>query len=544
MLTAHHLTKYHNLKPILLDVSFSLNPGDHFGLIGPNGSGKSTLIRILAGLEQPDDGVVTAYPENIHIGYLPQVFEVSPLLTVGEFLDSVSDNKVSLSNDLEKIAELLTRNPNREDLQKEFDLILSKLNAPAVSEDYRRDVLHQLALDQIISSTKMHTLSGGQKTRLILASILLQEPDLLLLDEPTNHLDIEMLEWLETWISSYKGPCLIVSHDRTFLDHTAHQILDLDPETHFIRRYPGNYSEYVDHYLHDKELISAAYRDQVYEIRRMRQDIARTKQQAKQVELSTTSRQPGIRRYAKKVAKKAKAREKKLDRFLGSDQRIEKPKQSWQMNIKFGQQTHHSQTIMHLEQLTIGYPDAAPLLLDINQQILHEDRIALVGPNGSGKSTLIKVMVGMLDPLQGRIINSDSTKIGYMPQEQTWTDFSQSALDLIQNVAPLNQTEARAFLHYYLFSGDDALRPISQLSIGERARLTLASLVAKGCNFLILDEPINHLDIPSRERFEQALTNFEGTILAVVHDRYFIDRFAAKMWRIQDHRLQVEYLIT
>ena len=372
----------------------------------------------------------------------------------------------------------------------------------------------------------------------MLARVLLEEPHLLLLDEPTNHLDIEMLEWLEAWLTRFAGAALIVSHDRAFLDNTVESILDLNPEAHTIRAYKGNYSDYLEQYLKEQDKQWAAYRDQEYKIRRMKQDINRTKQQALRVEMTTTPRQPGVRRIAKKVAAKAKSREKKLERYIESDERVEKPKPSWQMKLEFEADNNLSKNVLIASNLSVGYDKDKPLLANLNLHIRAGQRIAFTGPNGSGKTTLLRTMAGKLEPLAGNLKLGVTVKLGYMTQEQELLDPSLSALQIIQRVAPFNETEARHFLHFFLFSGDDPLRPARELSYGERARLQLGLLVAQGRTFLLLDEPINHLDIPSRVRFEQALANFEGTILAVVHDRYFIERFATEVWNVKDGKIE------
>jgi ATP-binding cassette subfamily F protein 3 len=364
----------------------------------------------------------------------------------------------------------------------------------------------------------------------MLARLLLDAPNLLLLDEPTNHLDIAMLEWLEGWLGSFTGAALIVSHDRACLDNTVSRILDLDPETQSIHEYMGNYSDYLEQFLAARERQWDDYRDQVAEIRRIRQDIARTKEQARQVEQSTTPRQPHVRRIAKKVAVKALAREKKLERFLESDEIVEKPKPSWQLKLDFAAPEHQSRDILVTERLSVGYPGNPPLLQDLRLHIRAGQRIALTGPNGCGKTTLLRTIAGRLEPVSGSLRLGASARLGFMTQEQEHLDLRKSALETIQSAGLFNQTEARHFLHFFLFSGDDPLRPAGSLSYGERARLELALLVAQGCTFLLLDEPINHLDIPSRARFEQALNKYTGTVLAVVHDRYFIEQFAKAIW--------------
>ncbi len=512
MLTAHHLNKSYNVKTILHDISITINPRDRLGLIGPNGSGKTTLLRILAGLEEADSGVITLNQPDIRIGYLAQGLQFDPDMKVGEFLQDSAGDLSILEQQLTNLASQMILEPERADLQLDYNLAIEQINWIQQNRNRSYGVLGSLGVDAFDADKTIGSLSGGQKTRLALARILLISPQVLLLDEPTNHLDIAMLEWLESWLANYPGGALIVSHDRAFLDNTVNSILDLDPITHTIHQYKGNYSDYLDQYLAEQERLDALYRDQVYQIQKMRRDIQRTKQQSLHVELTTTSREPGVRRIAKKVARKAKSREKKLERYQESDDRVEKPKLSWQMKLEFSPMTHLSQEILRTEQMAIGYPDLAPFLQDINLVIRGGERIALTGPNGGGKTTLMRTIAGELPPLHGSVHIGSSIKTGYMPQEQEFTNLTYSALEIIQTSAALNDTDARTYLHKYLLSGDDSLRPVSELSYGERARLALATLVVKGCNFLLLDEPINHLDIPSRLRFEQALHQFEGTV--------------------------------
>jgi ATP-binding cassette subfamily F protein 3 len=280
-----------------------------------------------------------------------------------------------------------------------------------------------------------------------------------------------------------------------------------------------------------------AWRDQQAEIRRVRQDIERTRNQALSVELTTTPGQPGVRRYAKKVAKKAESREKKLERYMESDERVEKPTRSWQMKLAFEDTPESGKDVLILEDISIGY-DGVPLAGEINQVLRAGERVALVGPNGCGKTTLLRVIAEKLAPLAGRVRLGTNVKLGYYAQEQETLDPESTPLETITRVAAMSETDIRSFLHYFLFAGDEVFVPVASLSYGERARLVLARLVATGCNFLMLDEPINHLDIPSRAKFEQAMQAFEGTVLAVVHDRYFIRTFATRVWAIRDGRLR------
>jgi ATP-binding cassette, subfamily F, member 3 len=535
MLTAHHLTKSYNIHTVLTDISFSISNRDRLGLIGPNGCGKSTLMRILMGIEAPDSGSVIRTLPGLRIGYLAQGMDLAPDQTLQSTLQLDSVKADELESEIASVAASLSIEPDDAALQARYDFLLHQLSSGGRQP---RDILSPLGLAEIPFDTPVKNLSGGQKTRLMLARILLEEPQLLLLDEPTNHLDIEMLEWLENWLNSFSGAALIISHDRAFLDNTVTTILDLNAETHNLRTYPGNYSDYLLQYLKAQDKQRAAYRDQEYEIRRMKQDIARTKEQSRHVEITTTPRQPGVRRIAKKVAAKAKSREKKLSRYLEAEGRVEKPKPSWQMKLEFNSPEELSRNVLVTENLSVGYEAGKPLLADLNIHIRASQRIALTGSNGAGKTTFIRTLAGQLPPLSGKMRLGASVKVGYMAQEQELLDPALSPLETVQRVATFNETEARNFLHYFLFSGDDPLRPCRELSYGERARLQLALLVAEGCNFLLLDEPINHLDIPSRARFEQSLNQFKGTVLAVVHDRYFIEQFASELWLAESGRIE------
>lgn len=497
----------------------------------------------------PDEGTITYTQPGLQIGYLAQGFELEPEQSIAEAVNKAQGNLQKLESDLVRLASLIGKEPNRKDLQALYDDVLNEIKRVSQNNQSAK-VMDNFGLSSIPPDQPVGSLSGGQKTRLGLALLLLSTPHLLLLDEPTNHLDIQMLEWLEQWLSQFRGATLLVSHDRTFLDNTVSSIIELDPFTHMAKQYAGNFTQYLGQKEAERLKHQQLYIDQQAEIRRMQQDINRVKAQAEHTERQASSIRIGgpdykIKGYksyqqgiAKKVAKKAKARENKLTRYLESDDIIEKPRQSKEIKLDFGLQSHLGQDVLHLDNVSIGYPGQPALLVDINLDLRAGQRIVLTGPNGSGKTTLLKAISGKLPPITGIINLGASVRLGYMTQEQEMLNPDDSALATIMHLAPFNETEARTFLHKFLFSKDDPLRPVADLSYGERSRLELAMLVAQGNNFLILDEPINHLDIPSRARFEQALTHFDGTILAVVHDRYFIKTFAQEIWSIEDHNIK------
>ena len=447
-----------------------------------------------------------------------------------------------LEDQLMMLADSVAQEPENQEIQEAYDAALKKLEGYQPPGFHPQEIIETFNLHDLPQGIRLSQLSGGQKTRLGLAKILIEEPAILVLDEPTNHLDISALEWLEGWIAAFPGGVLIVSHDRTFLDNTVTSIFDLDPISHTLHPYQGNYSQYLEQFLNIQEKQLAAYRDQVYEIRKMKQDISKTKNQAYQVEITTTSREPNIRRYAKKVARKAKSREKKLERYLDSDERIEKPSQSWQLKVEFTENKHHSQQVVRFDDLQAGYSLDNVLVSGFIHSLKFGARVALTGPNGSGKTTLLRTISGELEPLSGSVVLGANIRPGYMTQAQESLADNLSVLETIQHTASMSETDVRSFLHYFLFTGDDVFLQVENLSLGERARLQLASLIIQGCDFLLLDEPINHLDIPSRTQFEQALSVFNGTVLAVVHDRYFIQRFASEIWILDDSgRLKINY---
>jgi ATP-binding cassette, subfamily F, member 3 len=547
MLTVHHLNKSFDHQILFEDVTFSLNPGERLGLIGPNGCGKTTLLRILAGAEQPDSGHVRRDPA-LRIGYLPQSFEPDANMTLGEIVGRSAGSVEALENELTVLSGKLAAQPADPALHRHYDELLRRIQSAETGRI--AVILAGLGLDGISRDMPGRLLSGGQKTRLSLALVLLGEPQLLLLDEPTNHLDIQMLEWLENWLLDCRCAALIVSHDRTFLDHTVTRILAMDAKQRCTREYSGNFSVYLQQRQAEIEKQWAVYKDQQFEIRRMQQDIQRVKEQAARTERQASSvriggsemKNKGFKSYqqgiAKKVAKKAKSREKKLERYLEAEERVERPQRSRSIKLEFREAARLGRIAIQLDGLSVGYDPAHPLLRNLTLELRAGRRIVLTGPNGSGKTTLLRTIAGQLAPLAGEVCLGANLNMGYMTQDQSSLSLSSTPLETVLQSDDAgrclhNETQARCFLANFLILGDEALKPNSLLSHGQRARLMLALLVAGGCNCLLLDEPINHLDIPSRTQFEQALGGFEGAVLAVVHDRYFIERFADEVWWVE-----------
>ena len=534
MLQVQNLHKSYGIATVLAGASFLINDGEHVGLIGPNGVGKSTLLRCIIGQDQPDSGSVIQSPAGQTLGYVPQSF--SELLggkTIAEVLADAQAAYSTAEAALERAGAALADAADMDTALAAYDAALGQFEALGGYEREHRTaaVLEGLGLGALDPATPARTLSGGQKTRLGLAALLLSAPDLLLLDEPTNHLDVVALEWLEAFVRGYGGAVLVVSHDREFLDHTVARILYLDPLTRTIKSYAGNYSDFVDAREQERANQLETWKKQQDYIEQVETDIARLKGQALGVELSTTPAQPTIRRYAKKVAKKAKSRERKLERFLESDERVEKPKNSWGLKLDFGPPPAGGRAVLRVDDVAFDYGARAdaPLLADVSFEVAYGERVALVGPNGAGKTTLLRLITGQLEPQAGVVKLGANVRLGVMAQEQETLDPQATVLATVLNARAMSETEARNFLHFFLFGGDSVFRPVGACSLGERSRLQLALLVLRGCNLLVLDEPLNHLDIEGREHFEQALDAFEGTVIAVAHDRAFLRGFAERV---------------
>jgi ATP-binding cassette subfamily F protein 3 len=535
MLQLSNIHKSYGDVTVLENVSFIVNPGDRLGLIGPNGCGKTTLLRIIAGQEQPNAGSVQLDLPGLRLGYLEQGQRYAEADTLSDFLQI---GEKALATAAARVAELATalataNGPEQVRLMKMYNEALTGLETLAETQTPLHEVeavLTGLGLDDVPLDTPVATLSGGQKTRLGLARLLAHKPRLLLLDEPTNHLDIEALEWLEAWLQAYQGAALLVSHDRMFLERTVNTILELDPQTHTVTLYPGAFEEYVRAKAREQERQWTAYKDQQERIAQMERSIGQLSNYAGSIERGTVDFH--IRKIAKGIARQATVQRRRLERELERE-RVEKPRRTWQMKLTFENTPESGQDVLVLTDLAVGYA-SVPLVREANQVLRAGERVALVGPNGAGKTTLLRVIAGQLAPLSGEVKLGTNVKLGYYAQEQETLNPASTPFETVAEVAAMSETDMRAFLHYFLFTGDEVFIPVEKLSYGERARLALARLVATGCNFLMLDEPINHLDIPSRAKFEEAMTAFEGTVLAVVHDRYFIRAFATALWAIHD----------
>ncbi len=518
------------------DVSFIVNARERVGLIGANGSGKSTLIRIIMGMESPSKGSISLNPPDLRVGYLSQGVVLEDNATIESVIFPQKLIIAQAEAELERLAEQMAA--GNESAYDAYDTALNNLLhvSASLEEQAGYRALAELGLEQVNMQAPVSELSGGQKTRLTLARLVAANPRLLVLDEPTNHLDISALAWLEDWIMGFDGGVLVVSHDRAFLDRIVTRVVVLNRETSHAEVFAGNYSEYIAFKQTEQRKQYMLWKDQQAEISRLQADVSRT--MAKAVNRENATVNDFQRGRAKMVAKKAQAKAHRLEKYIESDDIVDKPSQHWDVKITFDAITPIHGTSIQLQGVSIGYD--RPLIQDIDLTVGGRERIAIIGPNGHGKSTLIKTIIGEVPPLSGRVIVNERAHIGYLSQEQDVLEAAYNAVEVIQQVAPMTQTDARTFLHLFLFRGDDAMRQVQDLSYGERTRLMLARLVASGANVLLMDEPLNHLDITSREEFQQAIMNYNGAIIAILHDRYFIQQFAHKIWHFADGSVREE----
>lgn len=512
ILQTQKISRYFGAEKLFDNVSVEIKEKSRVGLVGRNGAGKTTLLNILSGREEPDSGTIHK-KKDCTIGYLDQHTGLESSLTIWEEIVKLADPVKKVENDMHEIEEQLgsihldkassdyTELLNRYDsLQQQF----RDMNGYGI-ESEMRSVLHGFRFYEEDYDTPISNLSGGQKTRLALAKLLLEKKDLLILDEPTNHLDIDTLTWLESYLQNYSKALLIVSHDRYFLDKVVQDIYEVSrgAVTHF----PGNYSNYL---RQKAELIKREWK--VYE-----------KQQKKREKLEDFVNKNIVRAS---TTKRAQARRKQLEKM----DPIDKPQNDEKSaHFQFSADRTSGQVVIQTENLAIGY-DETPVSKEINLDIRKEDSFAIVGPNGVGKTTLLKTFMNLLPPLEGDIKLGTKVDLGYYDQEQKMLNEKKTVLDEVWDDHPLlPEQNVRTLLGSFLFSGEDTDKRISSLSGGEKARVALAKLALEKNNTLLLDEPTNHLDIDSKEVLENALIDFEGTLLFVSHDRYFINRLATKV---------------
>ena len=519
LLVATGLSKAFGALDVFQGVDLRIEAGDRIGMVGPNGAGKTTLLRILAGAETPSAGDA-ARKRGLTVGYLPQDPPpagddtlVGAMLRVFEPLRARGAALAGLEQRLAAAAH--SRNGDYDALLAGYGHAQTAFEvAGGYTYEVRiRQVLGGLGFDEHEHDKLLAHLSGGERTRALLAQLLLEAPDLLLMDEPTNHLDLEAVEWLEETLLHWRGALVIVAHDRYFLDKVASRIWDMDFGG--LEAYRGNYS---------------AYHLQL-EMRRERQRREWEEQQEFVAETEDFIR----RNIAGQRTREAQGRRTRLERFL-RDEAIARPQEDRRIRLGLTTVIRSGDLVLATKDLVVGYD--RPLFRSPDLEIYRGDRVALIGPNGAGKTTLLKTILGQLEPLAGKIRFGASVQVGYLAQAQAGLNPEQSVLDAILEIRNLPLSQARSFLGQFLFSGDDAFRPISSLSGGQRSRVALARLTLHGANFLLLDEPTNHLDLASQEILEDVLRNFPGTVLLVSHDRYLVQALATHVWRVDGEELR------
>ncbi len=514
ILTVSDLGKSYGSESIFSGITFQLAEREHAALVGVNGAGKSTLLRIIAGTEYPATGEVVR-STGARITYLPQEARFASDRTVREEARLAFAEALAAGERMRDVERQMAEATDGalDDLLAEYDRLQTRFeSAGGYDVEHRTDeVLMGLGFVEAQFDEPVNRLSGGQKTRLALAKALLADPDLLLLDEPTNHLDLEMLEWLEGFLRSWSGACLVVSHDRYFLDRVTTRTLDLSFGR--LEDYPAPYARYL--VLREERM---ARRRQEYE--EQQAFIARTEE--------------FIRKYkAGQRSKEARGRQTRLERL----ERLNRPEEHESLRLRGGPAVRSGRDVLSLAPLRVGYVDAAgdhELVRTPSLTIERGDRVALIGPNGSGKTSLLRTLTGDVKPLAGRFSFGANVKVGYYAQGHEGLPLDGTPLSIILAAQPIGEEAARTYLGRFLFSEDDVYKPVASLSGGERSRLALALLLLQQANFLILDEPTNHLDVRTRETLEEMLNAFDGTILFVSHDRFFIDRVATRVWAIED----------
>lgn len=523
LLQVQQISKFFGAEVILDNIKLEVKTGDRIALVGRNGAGKSTLLKIIAGKMSYDGGTISK-PKSVEIGYLAQNTGLESSKTIWDEMLSVFDSLRKMEADLRKMElrlgepELYNDPEKYQALMTDYDTLQHtfKESGGYTYEAEIRSVLNGLRFYPEDYEVEIASLSGGQKTRLALAKLLLAKQDILVLDEPTNHLDIETLAWLETYLQNYHGSLLIVSHDRYFLDKVVNQVYEISRTK--IDYYKGNYSSFVNQKQAKLEQMWKEFDKQQKQIAKLEDFVARNI-----VRASTT--------------KRAQSRRKQLEKMdvLGRPQGDEK---AAHFGFQFEKQT--GKDVLMVDQLSIGYAKDKRIASNLTFEMKRQDSLALVGPNGIGKSTLLKTLIRDIPALSGEFHFGAGVKIGYYDQEQAKLTSNKTVLmELWDDYPELNEVNVRTTLGNFLFSNDDVLKNVQSLSGGEKARLALAKLTLLEANVLILDEPTNHLDIESKEVLEAALIDFEGTILFVSHDRYFINRIASKIVELAPEKATV-----
>ncbi len=526
ILSCNNISKAYVVDNIIEDISFTINDNEKVGLIGLNGAGKTTLFNILTGELDYDNGNLII-PKNKKIAYLKQNTKIESDKTIFDEMLTMFEEVISMENNIRQLELEISKFTEHdedgvlENLMEQY----TKLNERFLELDgysYKsliRGVLKGLSFNDEDFDKPINVLSGGQKTRVMLAKLLLEKADILLLDEPTNHLDIEAIAWLEKYLKSFNGAVIIISHDRYFLDNIVNRVLLLENKN--LKSYNGNYSEFMKKRKAEMEQELKKYEEYEKEIERQEEMINR------------------LHAYgSKRNIRQAFSRQKALDKI----KKMERPNfENKKVRLRFTPKLRSGQDVLKVESLSKSYGENN-IFKDISFNIYRGEKVGIIGPNGIGKSTLLKIIAGKLDNFDGEIVPGHFVNIGYYDQEQTYLDLENTVIDEIWDENPkFNYYDIRSLLAQFLFTGDDLFKIIGDLSGGEKGRLSLLKLMLSEANFLLMDEPTNHLDIDSKEILEDSLVNYDGTILVVSHDRYFLNKVTTKIIDMSQEGL-FEYL--
>ena len=500
-------------KKILDGLTFQIDQGERVGLLGKNGAGKTTLFKILTGELDWDDGEVHIAPGK-GVGLISQIPVYPPEYTVEDVLQTAFGRIRAMEREMAELTERMGRDSDPA-LLRRYDALTAAFEAGGGYDTITslNKVCNGLEISQDMRSQLFSSLSGGEKTRVNLARLILEDTDILLLDEPTNHLDLRATEWLEEYLDKYKGTVLAISHDRWFLDRVVKRVIEIqDGKAEF---YEGNYSFYVVEKEH-------RYQEQLkrYE-----------KEQAKIEQLEKAAQQLRIWAYSgnDKIFKRAQSMEKRIERLRTTD----KPAKERRLDMKFGEREFRGDEVLTIKELKKSF-DGRTLFDHVNLEVVGGERIALLGDNGTGKSTLLKILLKEEEPDSGKLKMGPTVKVGYLPQIIHFSHPERNLVDTMIYDQDCSTQTARNRLAAFNFRGEDVFKPVSALSGGEQSRLRLCMLMDEQINLLILDEPTNHLDIASREWIEEAVAEYEGNLLFVSHDRYFIKQFATRIWMLED----------
>lgn len=518
ILNATNISKSFGSNEIIKDATFLVNEHEKVAIVGVNGAGKTTLLKILTGEESADSGSITL-AKDAKLGYLRQINNVDSALSIIDELYTVIEPILNMEKRMSQMQEDMKHLTGSE-LEELYSSYTALTHSYELMDGYAAKsrvvgILKGLGFEEADFDRKINTLSGGQKTRVFLAKLLLEEPDIILLDEPTNHLDLRSIEWLESYLLNYKGAVIIVSHDRYFLDKIVSKVIDI--ENGNVQMYLGNYTDFSN----KKQMLLDAkmkeYLNQQQEIKHQEAVITKLKQFNRE-----------------KSIKRAESRQKQLEKI----ERVEAPQTySENMRLSLDISKESGKDVLTVHNLSKSF-DHKKLFWDINFEIKRGERVAIIGDNGTGKTTLLKIINGLLNPDTGEVIYGSNVSVAYYDQEHQVLHMDKTLFDELSDTYPeMTNTQIRNILAAFLFTGEDVYKKIADLSGGERGRVSLVKLMLSKANFLLLDEPTNHLDIVSKDVLENALTNFPGTVCYVSHDRYFINKTATRILDLTENRL-------